>query len=238
MLTLPTIFIGSPIISDIDKPPFVTNKQHMLSTPPKKSKYLQRIFLSLMTLGISEFIKFIHRISSIKKKSYYYSIQQNNVQSYNYDNQQPIINQKILSLNLIRKTIGNIQQTLTSIKYDTSLSLIKYKLIAPQIKISISNSKSKNIETSVTKKISKELKITIIKEKVLAGLHNELKNKNIQLDEMISNLLLHSEYSTIISLALYPTYDTPMKINQLIKRLVEQVNTRYLHITHSIVNNF
>lgn len=224
MLTLPTVFIGSPIISDIDKPPFITTQKQTLTTSSNSSKYLHRICLSLITLGIYELIKATCSILNSKSKSSFFSIKKDEYSNYGYHILQPFFKKKTPLPNNIKRTMENIQSSFVTIK-STPLPLAKYDLEIPQTKTNIT-------KENIIKKLTQELKLIIIKEKILSILHNELKNKNIYIDEIDKAYLLHAERTKIISLALNPNYTISKEIKQLVYKLIKHIETKYNHVTH------
>ncbi|AGC50471.1 hypothetical protein K9U34_04845 [Lawsonia intracellularis] len=223
MLTLPTVFIGSPIISDIDKPPFITTRQQTLTTPSNSSKYLHRICLSLITLGIYELIKVTCSIFNSKSKSSFFSMEKDEYSDYGYHILQPLSEEKTLLPNNIKRTMENIQNSFTATTNTAPLPLAKYGLEIPQTKTNLT-------KENIIKKLIQELKLIIIKEKILSDLHNELKNKNIYIDEIDKSYLLHTEHTKIVSLALNPDYTMSKEIKQLVYKLIKYIETKYNHI--------
>ena len=61
-------------------------------------------------------------------------------------------------------------------------------------------------------------------------MHNELKNKNIYIDEIDKSYLLHTEHTKIVSLALNPDYTMSKEIKQLVYKLIKYIETKYNHI--------
>lgn len=222
MLTLPTVFIGSPIISDIDKPPFITTREQNLTTPSNSSKYLHRICLSLITLGIYEIIKIAYSLLNNKSKSSFFSMEKDEYSNYGYHTLQPFSNRKTPLPNNIKRTIENIQSTFVTAK-TTHLPLSKYGLEIPQ-------TKTNPTKENIIKKLVQELKLITIKEKILSSLHNELKNKNIYIDEIDKAYLLYAEHTKIVSLALNPNYNISKEIKQLVYKLINHIETKYNHV--------
>ncbi len=223
MLTLPTVFIGSPIISDIDKPPFITTRKQTLTTSSNSSKYLHRICLSLITLGIYELIKATCSILNSKSKSSFFSMEKDEYFNYGYHILQPLSEKKTLLPNNIKRTMENIQNSFTVTTKTTPLPLAKYGLEIPQTKTNLT-------KENIIKKLTQELKLIIIKEKILSSLHNELKSKNIYIDEVDKAYLLHAEHTKIVSLALNPNYTISKEIKQLVYKLIKHIETKYNHV--------
>lgn len=223
MLTFPTLFVDSPIISDIDSSPFVLNKNKYLQRKQLDTKNFVRILLSIVTLGISELLHLIEYLYTLKIKNYIEKNYTSTIVGYN--------NYLLYFSSILLIALKKVRSEMEELVDERSILFVKHNLEFLQLQ-------SPLVQIWFTKKLTieeiiQELKIIFFKETLLKYLDIEMQARNIKLTIAQCISLINSADTTITSLQSYKKERITHEIKILAKHIIDNIEKEHQKINNS-----